>query len=147
MSPDRPHRTAPGRPASPDAAAGTPLTEPVAPERLEQLRAMPFAEYRRTAEWHRTRIAALTRADHRCERDPAHDDRGLEVVHTTRERIGAELAADVVVLCAACREARRDGAFTVPRSERPSAPEPIFRLHAEVVHRPPLLHRLLRHVA
>jgi hypothetical protein len=69
--------------------------------RLEQLRTMPYRQYLRTVEWRRTRMAALERAGYCCSLDVTHTD-DLEVHHRTYERLGHELATDVVVLCAAC---------------------------------------------
>lgn len=74
-----------------------------APARLAELRALPYRLYLRTPEWRRTRNAALARAGHRCSLDVSHVG-GLDVHHRTYERIGAELAADLVVLCRDCHE-------------------------------------------
>lgn len=76
-------------------------TEPLTASRLAELRAMPHREYLRTPEWRRVRAAALDRAGHRCSLDRSHTE-DLEVHHNTYERIGAELASDLVVLCRAC---------------------------------------------
>jgi hypothetical protein len=48
-----------------------------------------------------TRAAALERAGHSCSLDVTHTD-ALEVHHRTYERLGCELAGDLVVLCHAC---------------------------------------------
>jgi hypothetical protein len=88
--------TASGR-AGPEAA----LEQPVANERIQELRVMPYHEYLRTPEWRATRAAALMRAGHRCSLDSSHRG-GLEVHHNSYERLGAELAADLVVLCRDC---------------------------------------------
>lgn len=77
------------------ATAGVP--EP----RLRQLRAMEYQEYLRTPEWQRTREAALLRAEHRCQLSADHAD-GLDVHHSSYERVGAELTSDLVVLCHPC---------------------------------------------
>jgi restriction endonuclease Mrr len=71
------------------------------PDRLAALRAMPYREYLRTPEWRRTRAAALVRAGSCCSLDVTHTD-DLEVHHRTYERLGDELAADLVVLCRTC---------------------------------------------
>ncbi|HWE59165.1 MAG TPA: winged helix-turn-helix domain-containing protein [Solirubrobacteraceae bacterium] len=76
---------------------------PVANERMHELRLMPYREYLQTLEWKTTRAAALMRAGHRCSLDSSHRD-GLEVHHNTYERIGAELASDLVVLCRGCHQ-------------------------------------------
>lgn len=75
-------------------------TEP-APDRLAELRGMPYRDYLRTPEWRRTRSAALVRAGHCCSLDATHTE-DLEVHHRTYERRGEELAADLVVLCQRC---------------------------------------------
>jgi 5-methylcytosine-specific restriction endonuclease McrA len=62
---------------------------------------MSYSDYLRTPEWQRTRAAALTIAGYRCALDATHTD-GLEVHHNTYERLGAELAGDLVVLCRSC---------------------------------------------
>lgn len=72
------------------------------PERLAQLRAMPYSSYRRTPEWREREAAALERTDGRCERDPEHRE-DLEVQHRSYDRLGAERPEDLVVLCPACR--------------------------------------------
>jgi restriction endonuclease Mrr len=78
-----------------------PLADDLVPERLAELRAMPYDEYLRTPEWKQTRAAALVRADHRCALDPSHTGR-LDVHHRYYERRGAELPSDLIVLCRAC---------------------------------------------
>jgi hypothetical protein len=83
----------------PEPAVG----EPVADERIQELRLMPYREYLQTLEWKTTRAAALMRAGHRCSLDSSHRD-GLEVHHNTYERMGAELASDLVVLCRECHQ-------------------------------------------
>lgn len=88
--------------------AGAALEEPqpavdveVEVDRVQQLRTMPYREYLRTPEWKRARAAAILRAGGRCSLDVTHSD-GLEVHHRTYERLGEELASDLVVLCRAC---------------------------------------------
>jgi hypothetical protein len=80
-----------------------PLSEESVPERLAELRAMPYDEYLRTPEWKKTRAAALVRADHRCALDPNHTGK-LDVHHRHYERRGAELPSDLIVLCHACHQ-------------------------------------------
>jgi restriction endonuclease Mrr len=75
--------------------------QPVKHSRLAELRAMLYADYLRTPEWRRTRAAALARAGHRCVLDASHTEH-LEVHHNTYERVGAELASDLAVLCHSC---------------------------------------------
>lgn len=88
---------------------------PLGDQRLAELRAMPYGEYLRTQEWRRTRAAALLRAGNRCALDAGHTDR-LEVHHNTYERLGAELARDLIVLCHSCHRLhhKRNPAGSVP---------------------------------
>jgi hypothetical protein len=79
------------------------VDEPVAIERLDELRAMPYRLYLRTPEWKRTRAAALLRAGNACSLDVTHTE-NLEVHHRTYERLGEELVTDLVVLCHSCHE-------------------------------------------
>ena len=84
-----------------DAPRELPFAAPVMADRLAQLRAMPYREYRRSPGWGDTRALALTRARRTCQADPAHFD-GVDVHHVSRDRIGAEHAGDLRVLCAEC---------------------------------------------
>jgi hypothetical protein len=101
-------------------------TAPVAAERLAQLRAMPYEEYLRTPEWRRTRAAALWCAGYSCSLDVTHTD-GLEVHHRTYEHLGAELIADLIVLCHSCHRLhhreygrpRREPSTSPPRLRAP----------------------------
>jgi hypothetical protein len=74
-------------------------------ERVSQLRALPYEQYLQTAEWRQRRNRALARASWRCERPPCTAGQGLEVHHRTYERLGAELDADLEVLCGRCHRA------------------------------------------
>jgi hypothetical protein len=94
--------------------------EQIDSERLAALQSMPYKQYLRTPEWQRTRAAALERANHRCSLDATHSD-GLEVHHRTYERLGAELEADVIVLCHGCHQLHHQ-ANGRPRRSRSSAP-------------------------
>lgn len=73
----------------------------VGAERLAELRSMPYRHYLRTPEWRVTRAGALLRAGWRCSLDVTHGE-DLDVHHRTYERLGAELASDLVVLCRPC---------------------------------------------
>jgi 5-methylcytosine-specific restriction endonuclease McrA len=70
-------------------------------DRLRELRAMPYREYLQTPEWDQTRSAALRRGRGACQ---ACNASGciLHVHHRTYERLGEELASDLIVLCAGC---------------------------------------------
>jgi hypothetical protein len=85
-------------PPLPGAAAAPP-----GETRLAELRAMPYPRYLRSPEWRRTRASALERAGHCCSLDVTHTD-GLEVHHRTYERLGSELASDLIVLCHPCHQ-------------------------------------------
>lgn len=104
------------------AAADDAMAAPVSPERLGQLQGMPYADYLRTLEWQRTRVAALRLADHRCQLDATHAGRRLDVHHSTYERRGAELSSDLVVLCADCHARHHElQALTAVRREAVAA--------------------------
>lgn len=99
------------------------------PDRAERLRTMPYPAYLRTPEWRQVRAAALLRAGHACALDATHTER-LEVHHRTYERRGAELPADVTVLCHACHQVhhevfgrphREEGAPAVAPPPRPAS--------------------------
>jgi hypothetical protein len=77
------------------------MAHPTSADRLAELQEMPYNQYLRTTEWGQARAAALLRAGHACSMDVNHTE-GLEVHHRTYERRGAELPADLIVLCRAC---------------------------------------------
>ena len=116
------------------AAAGD---EPVAPDRLSTLQALPYRAYLRTPEWRRARAAALERAGYSCSMDVTHTEQ-LDVHHRTYERLGAELATDLTVLCRPCHQLhhaehgrpKRSGgtraASTHQRERRPSLLRRLF---------------------
>ncbi|HEY4099173.1 MAG TPA: hypothetical protein VGM33_26855 [Baekduia sp.] len=116
----------------------TAVDEPLPEDRLAELRALPYREYLRTAEWRRARAAALLRAGHSCSLDVTHTE-DLEVHHRTYERLGAELAADLVVLCRACHRLHHRELGRPRRAHPTPAPE-----HRTTPARPSLLLRLLR---
>jgi hypothetical protein len=113
----------------------TAVNAPLPADRVAELRALPHREHLRTAEWRRARAAALLRAGHSCSLDVAHTD-DLEVHHRTYERVGQELAADLIVLCRACHRLhhreygrpRRSGGSTSPRRATPARPSLLQRL-------------------
>lgn len=99
------------------APAGRANTEgAIDAQRLRDLRAMPYVLYLRTPEWQRTRADALRRAGYRCSLDATHRDR-LEVHHRTYERLGAERARDVIVLCHDCHRLHHES-YGSPRRPR-----------------------------
>jgi hypothetical protein len=71
--------------------------------RIAQLRKMPFAEYRKQAEWQVRRVQALTRARYRCQMWCSHDAT-LDVHHRSYENYGDERPEDLVVLCRSCHQ-------------------------------------------
>jgi restriction endonuclease Mrr len=118
-----------------------------AARRLHQLQSLPYAEYLDTPEWERTRAAALERAQYACAIDVTHTD-GLEVQHRTKERLGAELPNDLVVLCASCLELYQDDAArprrtgSIPPPVPQSVPQPVIPITAAVERKQGLLRRL-----
>lgn len=69
------------------------------PERLAELRSMPYEAYLGTPEWRRTRDRALSRARWRCESPLCQVGTGLEVHHRNYEHLGEERDEDLRVLC------------------------------------------------
>jgi hypothetical protein len=101
----------------------TAATDEVVDEaRLAELRAMPYPLYLRTPEWRQTRAAALLRAGDCCSLDAKHTD-GLEVHHSTYERLGAELTTDLTVLCHSCHQLYHRE-YGRPRRDRSATPLP-----------------------
>ena len=73
----------------------------ITPERLKELRSMPYAEYLKTPEWREKRAAKIALVGGRCQVCNA-DTQPLEAHHRTYERRGYELPSDITVLCADC---------------------------------------------
>lgn len=69
----------------------------------EELKALPYQLYLRTEHWRVTRLAALRRAQRRCNR--CGSKRKLQVHHKTYKNLGRELPADLEVLCRICHAA------------------------------------------
>lgn len=63
---------------------------------------MDYLTYIRSEAWRRNpaRLTALSDADGHCRL--CHADGGLEVHHSTYERLGCELVSDLIALCHAC---------------------------------------------
>lgn len=101
--------------------------EPVFVDRAEELQRMAYREYLRTPEWRVTRAQALERAGNCCSLDVTHAD-DLEVHHRTYERVGHELAADLVVLCHDCHDLHhKEFGRPGPRpARRDVAPSPLL---------------------
>jgi hypothetical protein len=92
--------------------------------RVAELRAMSYRDYLHTIEWWRTRAAALQRAGNCCSLDVTHTE-GLEVHHRSYERLGEELASDLVVLCRACHRLYHQQ-YGLPRRKKSSELRPVF---------------------
>jgi hypothetical protein len=86
------------------------------PERIAELRAMPYGEYLQTPEWRRVRDLALRRAGFRCELPHCRSKVGLQVHHRDYDRIGEEVPEDLTVLCGVCHDGWHHG--LIPGLER-----------------------------
>lgn len=76
--------------------------EQPSPDRLAELRAMPYAAYLQTPEWKKKRARALLIAGYRCQ--ICNVSGLLNVHHRTYERLGCEWLTDLLVLCQPCHE-------------------------------------------
>lgn len=83
-----------------------PASSNVSPERVVELRSMPYAEYLKTSEWARTRQQAIERARGRCQ--VCNSVASLEAHHRCYDRLGEELPSDLTVLCSTCHELFHD---------------------------------------
>lgn len=123
------------------------VDEVVADNRLAELRSMPYHQYLRTPEWRRTRASALIRAGYCCSLDVTHIGE-LDVHHRTYERLGQELATDLIVLCRECHRihhahhGRPRRTQRSPARQTASVPPPAQVMPAAKRSRS-LLHRLL----
>jgi hypothetical protein len=119
---------------------------PVAIDRLAELRAMPYRKYLRTPEWRRTRAAALLRAGQCCSLDVTHTT-DLDVHHRTYERLGCELATDLVVLCRPCHAIHHEHngrpRRTPKRSVQGASAQPALTVEPQRRRKRSLLRRLL----
>jgi Mrr N-terminal domain len=109
------------------AALETPVAateEQVDPQRLAELRTMPYKDYLRSREWQRTRAAALLRVGNCCSLDVTHTEH-LDVHHRTYERRGEELASDLVVLCHLCHWLHHEQ-YGLPRRNQPPRFGPVL---------------------
>ncbi len=79
------------------------MTTTISPERLAELRAMPYEEYLTTPEWQATRKRILKRDNYQCQGCHAKHV-ALNVHHYTYERLGCEEDTDLVTLCVDCHE-------------------------------------------
>jgi restriction endonuclease Mrr len=123
---------------------GAAVEDPIGGDRLRELTTMPYHQYLRTPEWRRARAAALERAGHACSLDVTHTQE-LDVHHRTYERLGHELATDLVVLCRSCHRLHHREHGRPRRDARPAPsfapPQPAGGTTAPA--RPSLLGRLL----
>ena len=85
------------------------------PERIRDLRQMPYDEYLQTPEWKRRRKAAVAYADSRCQLCNKEGE-PLNVHHRTYDNRGAEMPQDLTVLCKDChaRHHGKDKALILP---------------------------------
>lgn len=72
------------------------------PDRVSELRSMPYLDYLQTQEWKDIRDRALKRAGYACQ--VCYSNQFLHVHHRTYSRRGFEQDADLTVLCAECHE-------------------------------------------
>ena len=72
------------------------------PERIQELRIMPYEEYLKTPEWQHKRELALERDEYHCRVCNCHEN--LHVHHRTYERRGSENLHDLTTLCNDCHE-------------------------------------------
>ncbi len=59
-----------------------------------------YRQYLKTRHWQKTRVAALKRANRKCQLCGCRQ--GIEVHHNSYSRRGRELAGDLIVLCEGC---------------------------------------------
>lgn len=79
------------------------MTTTISPERLAELRAMPYEEYLLTPEWLSTRKRILKRDNFQCQ--GCHVKNVVfNVHHYTYVRLGEELDEDLVTLCQECHK-------------------------------------------
>jgi len=91
---------------------------PISPERLQELRQMPYKDYLKTDEWRRRRFLALSIAGEHCQVCNAPGP-GLQVHHRRYDHIGEERPVrDLTVLCERCHELfSRYGRLVRPEQE------------------------------
>jgi hypothetical protein len=76
------------------------------PNRMEELRTMPYAAYLWTREWRLTRRAKLEDVGHQCRMCRQRKD--LHVHHLTYDHVGHEWLDELVVLCRGCHQSVHD---------------------------------------
>jgi 5-methylcytosine-specific restriction endonuclease McrA len=107
---EHPHRaTYPRVNRHPDPCPCHPATGLRAQNR--QVNSADYAEYLQSDRWKAKRAYYLNRALGRCQlcnKAGGPNGRGLHVHHRTYDRVGAELDADVIVLCRECHERHHD---------------------------------------
>jgi len=79
------------------------MSRTTANDRLAELRAMTYSDYLQTPEWRERRAVAVDWARGACQLCNS-EKKPLHVHHRTYDRLGAELPADLVVLCKDCHE-------------------------------------------
>lgn len=84
-------------------ACGSRSTKRVRPNSSGRAWAGSYEDYIASELWRAKRAWALERADYKCQLCAASgDDRVLHVHHNSYDRLGAELPADLIVLCDGC---------------------------------------------
>lgn len=78
------------------------MTNQPTPQRLAELRTMPYEEYLQTPEWRQKRELALERDNYCCR--VCNSDERLHVHHRTYVRRGNENLEDLTTLCEECHE-------------------------------------------
>jgi len=86
----------------------------ISPERLAELRTLPYAEYLKTPEWLVTRKRILQRDHYTCQGCQAQKVL-LHVHHYTYARLGCEDDEDLVTLCEVCHDELHRQLAEVPK--------------------------------
>lgn len=80
-----------------------PRSAKITPERIEELRRLPYPEYLKQPEWHRLRAVLYKFAAGRCQLCYT-DKQPFHVHHRTYERLAQERISDLILLCADCHK-------------------------------------------
>jgi hypothetical protein len=107
------------------------------PERLHELRSMPYPAYLQSPEWRAKRLEHLRKVGWRCQltnRASSSEPRGgdLAVHHRTYERLGSERFVDLVALHEDVHE-QLHKLFEIPGGQPKASPSPSSRGRARLV--------------
>lgn|ERR1022692_418120 len=80
-----------------------PRTAKITPERIEELRRLPYPEYLKQPEWYRRRAVLYKFAAGRCQLCYT-DKQPFHAHHRTYERLAQERISDLILLCAECHK-------------------------------------------